>query len=105
MELEQQFINYWIALEFIFASSSSNDNTYSRIKENLVNILSACYVKRNLLYLENWMRRENMLNGGEKIMEKINTEEMEWPMENILLKYRIKNMKSHLHHKDKVKNT
>lgn len=51
------------------------------------------------------MRRENMLNGGEKIMEKINTEEMEWPMENILLKYRIKNMKSHLHHKDKVKNT
>lgn len=103
VELEQQFINYWIALEFIFASSSSNDNTYSRIKENLVNILSACYVKRNLLYLENWMRRENMLNRGENFMEKINTEEMEWPMENILLKYRIKNMKSHLHHKDKVK--
>ena len=61
VELEQQFINYWIALEFIFASSSSKDNTYSRIKENLVNILSACYVKRNLLYLENWMHREGIL--------------------------------------------
>lgn len=104
VELEQQFINYWIALEFIFASSSSNDNTYSRIKENLVNILSACYVKRNLLYLENWMRREDMLNDGENIIEKIKGEEMEWPIENILLKYRVKNMKAHLlHHKDKVK--
>lgn len=91
VELEQQFINYWIALEFIFASSSSNDNTYSRIKENLVNILSACYVKRNLLYLENWMRREDMLNDGENIIEKIKGEEMEWPIENILLKYRVKN--------------
>ena len=103
VELEQQFINYWIALEFIFASSSSKDNTYSRIKENLVNILSACYVKRNLLYLENWMHREGILNNEDDLIAKINEPEFVAGLDSILLKYRITNMKSHLHHKDKVK--
>lgn len=103
VELEQQFINYWIALEFIFASSSSKDSTYSRIKENLVNILSACYVKRNILYLENWMKREGMLEDEEKLIEMINGNEKEWTLDKILLKFRFKNMKSHLHHKDKIK--
>ena len=103
VELEQQFINYWIALEFIFASSSSKDNTYSRIKENLVNILSACYVKRNLLYLENWMNREGILNDEEDLIAKINDPELVAGLDNLLLKYRITNMKSHLHRKDKVK--
>ena len=103
VELEQQFINYWIALEFIFASSSSKDNTYSRIKENLVNILSACYVKRNLLYLENWMHREGILNDEDDLIAKINEPELVAGLDSILLKYRITNMKSHLHHKDKVK--
>lgn len=103
VELEQQFINYWIALEFIFASSSSKDSTYSRIKENLVNILSACYVKRNILYLENWMKREGLLEDEEKLIEMINGNEKEWTLDKILLKFRFKNMKSHLHHKDKIK--
>ena len=101
VELEQQFINYWVALEFIFASSSSKDNTYSRIKENLVNILTACYVKRNLLYLENWMRREGVLTDGDDLIEKINGDDLIGT--EILLKYRMKRMKSHLQHKDKVK--
>ncbi len=81
VELEQQFINYWIALEFIFASSSSKDSTYSRIKENLVNLLSACYVKRNILYLENWMKREGMLEDGENLIEMINGDEKEWTLD------------------------
>ena len=103
VELEQQFINYWIALEFIFASSSSKDNTYSRIKENLVNILSACYVKRNLLYLENWIRNGGVLDDENDLIETINNREFATSLDNILLKYRITNMKSHLHHKDKIK--
>lgn len=103
VELEQQFINYWIALEFIFASSSSKDSTYSRIKENLVNILSACYVKRNILYLENWMKRDGMLEDEENLIKMINGDEKEWTLDKILLKFRFKNMKSHLHHKDKIK--
>lgn len=52
-DIDQQFINYWIALEFIFASSSRNDNTYKRIKENLVRIMTTCYIKRNILYIKN----------------------------------------------------
>lgn len=103
VELEQQFINYWIALEFIFASSSSKDNTYSRIKENLVNILSACYTKRNLLYLENWMKVKNIMNDEDDIIAKINDDTTEWTMEDILLEYRVKNMKSHLRYKEEVK--
>lgn len=103
VELEQQFINYWIALEFIFASSSSKDNTYSRIKENLVNILSACYVKRNLLYLENWMHREGILNNEDDLIAKINEPEFVAGLDSILLKYRITNMKSHLHQKIKLR--
>lgn len=103
VELEQQFINYWIALEFIFASSSSKDSTYSRIKKNLVNILSACYVKRNILYLEHWMTREGMLEDEENLIKMINGDEKEWTLDKILLKFRFKNMKSHLHHKDKIK--
>lgn len=102
VELEQQFINYWIALEFIFASSSSNDSTYSRIKDNLVNILTACYVKRNILYLENWMKREGILNDEDKIIDKIIEDGIVWPTDKILLKFRFKNMKSHLLHKDKI---
>ena len=103
VELAPQFINYWIALEFIFASSSSKDNTYSRIKENLVNILSACYVKRNLLYLENWIRNGGVLDDENDLIETINNREFATSLDNILLKYRITNMKSHLHHKDKIK--
>lgn len=102
VELEQQFINYWIALEFIFASSSSNDSTYSRIKDNLVNILTACYLKRNILYLENWMKREGILNDEDKIIDKIIEDKIVWPADKILLKFRFKNMKSHLLHKDKI---
>ena len=102
VELEQQFINYWIALEFIFASSSSNDSTYSRIKDNLVNILTACYLKRNILYLGNWMKREGILNDEDKIIDKIIEDKIVWPADKILLKFRFKNMKSHLLHKDKI---
>ena len=31
-EIEQRFINYWIALEFIFASPRSSESTFERIK-------------------------------------------------------------------------
>ena len=48
------------------------------------------------------MKREGMLEDGENLIEMINGDEKEWTLDKILLKYRFKNMKSHLHHKDKI---
>lgn len=50
-EIEQRFINYWIALEFIFSSADKEISTYLKLKTNLVQILITCYAKRNLIYL------------------------------------------------------
>ena len=50
-EIEQRFINYWIALEFIFSTPAASDSTYRRIKENIISILISCYGKRNLSVL------------------------------------------------------
>lgn len=45
-EVEHQFINYWIGLEYLFSNYESN-NTINRIKEYLVACHSVSYVKRN----------------------------------------------------------
>ena len=102
-DIDQQFVNYWIALEFIFSSSSKNDNTYQRIKDHLVSILSTCYLKRNLLYIKNWLVKTNLILEGDDIVATINNDGFVNDLENILLKYRMKKLKSHIINRDSIK--
>ena len=102
-DIDQQFINYWIALEFIFASSSRNDNTFQRIKDNLVRIMTVCYVKRNLLYLKNWTVMTGLLDVKDDIVTKVNDDAFVESVPNILLRYRLKNMKANIRQKESIK--
>lgn len=65
IEIEQRFINYWIALEFLFSSPETEQNTYSRLKENMINILSCCYVKRNAYFLNQTLIKDSYINSDE----------------------------------------
>lgn len=103
-EIEQRFINYWIALEFIFSSPLIEENTFNRLKINLTNILSACYVERNLRYLEKILRQKHFLRSNEKINSE-NIQNLIDTQTNILLKYRLSKFKSRLFgHSDKREN-
>lgn len=94
-EIEQRFINYWIALEFIFSSPLIEENTYFRLKTNLTNILSVCYVERNLEYLESILRTKGDLATDECINE-TNIDSLIDSQTNILMKFRLKKFKSRL---------
>ncbi|MGZ5500563.1 MAG: hypothetical protein ACXWEW_05395, partial [Nitrososphaeraceae archaeon] len=61
IEIEQKFINFWIGLEYIFSSYSSDISTFSRLKQNLVTIHSLVYVKRNLKEFHEDLRRQKRL--------------------------------------------
>ena len=105
-EIEQKFINYWIGLEFIFASASSNESTYERIKEYFILVSQACYIKRNMKYLNNWLIKAHKIGSEEKYWEKndVDKDALIDSLDNILLKYRLKKMKAHLRNKDSVRN-
>ncbi|MCH5236037.1 MAG: hypothetical protein J1E16_12155 [Muribaculaceae bacterium] len=94
VEIEQRFINYWIGLEFIFSSPLIEENTYNRLKNNLINILSVCYVERNLNDLEIILRKRSILNEEENIESKEKIDNICSTLTNILLKYRLKKFKS-----------
>lgn len=94
-EIEQRFINYWIALEFIFSSPLIEENTYFRLKTNLTNILSVCYVERNLEYLESILRTKGELTDTESI-NKHNIDSLIDSQISILMKFRLKKFKSRL---------
>lgn len=105
-ELEQRFINYWIALEFIFSSPMTDDNTFTRLKTNLINVLACSYIKRNMNYLksklitEHWLDTSTDLWATETTIDEI-AEEPDLPL---LWKYKLKKMKSRLlGHSDKRK--
>lgn len=105
-EIEQKFINYWIGLEFIFASASSNESTYERIKKYFVLVSQACYIKRNMKYLNNWLIKSHKIGSEEKYWEKndVDKDALINSLDNILLKYRLKKMKAHLKSGDDVQN-
>lgn len=102
-EIEQQFINYWIALEFIFASSLSKESTFERIKKFFIEISQACYIKRNILYLNIWLIKTHRIQEDEYYWEKNDVNEFINSIDNILLKYRLLNMKSHLRNGESIK--
>lgn len=95
-EIEQKFINYWIGLEFIFASASSNESTYERIKKYFIIVSQACYIKRNMKYLNNWLIKSHKIGSEEKYWEKNDIDVLVDSLDSILLKYRLKKMKAHL---------
>jgi hypothetical protein len=55
IEIEHQFINYWIGMEYLF--SNYKDSTFTRIKELLPCMQTIIYVKRNLREYHNNVSR------------------------------------------------
>ena len=107
-DVEQQFINYWIALEFIFASPEASASTFTRLKSNIENILASCYIKRNIVVLEKLLRKAKILQNEETVLDitaRSNAEKELSQANNILILYRFKLIKPLLDgHCDKRKN-
>jgi hypothetical protein len=95
-ELEQRFINYWIALEFLFSSPESSETTFNRIKEYLPIILTSCYVKRNLYALNQYLINNNLLTSGDLYWERSDIEQYIDNIDSIMLRYKLKSMKSRI---------
>ena len=101
LEIEQRFINYWIGLEFLFASPEISDSTFLRMKQYLISIMTSCYVKRNILNLVDWMKEFDCSIDVFKDDASIDSFTAKEGL-NILMFYRLKRMKMHLHHTDKT---
>ena len=114
-ELEQRFVNYWIALEFLFSSPEVEESTFLRLKKNLTNVLVASYMKRNILAMrkklikngtlrrddKNWPMQESGLN---QLIDEQDFNSLVERQSSVLLKYHLKQMKSILYgHSDKRK--
>lgn len=103
-DIELRFINYWIALEFIFSSPVSNEHTYGRLNKHLVNILCASYIGRNVSYLDTLLIADGSLEKGKTLS---NLTEKEWgqlinKVADRRTQYRLCKMKSHLHSKENI---
>lgn len=101
LEIEQRFINYWIGLEFLFSSPEISDSTFMRMKQYLISIMTSCYVKRNILNLVDWMKEFDCSIDVFKDSSSIDSFTAKKGL-NILMFYRLKRMKKHLHHTDKT---
>lgn len=105
-EIGQRFINYWIALEFIFASPHTSENTFTRLKSYLIDVLSVSYVRRNMDYLKEKLVAEGFIASDYNLWESSNlldaiADRVGLPL---IWKYKLKVMKSRLFtHSDKLK--
>ena len=84
----------------------TDDNTYTRLKTNLINVLASSYIKRNMNYLksklkaEGWLDIQTDLWASERNIDEI----AEKPDLPLIWKYKLKKMKSRLlGHRDKRK--
>lgn len=104
-EIEQRFLNYWIGLEFIFSTPRSGDSTFSRLMEMFPTIKTLYYLKRNVSNLDSRLQERGLLGENDSFgnLSEAQMDVVFSGTTDILLKYRIKRMKSHLHHHDKVK--
>lgn len=105
-DLESRFVNYWIALEFIFSSPISHENTFTRIKKHLVNVLCYSYISRNVRYLDSLLKKDGALAENESI---VNKAENEWgaiidKVTDKRTQYRLCQMKANLRSKDSIAN-
>lgn len=94
-EIEQQFLNYWIALEFLFSSADTEENTYKRIKEFMLDVMMCSYAKRNMSYLEHKLIKAGVLPADKRLKD-LTVAEIDSFATNssILLRYRLKKHKS-----------
>jgi len=95
MEIEEKFLNYWIAIEFLFSSPLSTEKTFERLRDNLSTILYCCYGKRNLEYLNDSLHKSGTLPDDENFWEKDDLTSLINRQTSLLLKYRIIRMKRH----------
>lgn len=105
-EIDQRFINYWIALEFIFASPHTSENTYTRLKTYLIDVLAVSYIKRNVDYLRDKLVAEGIIAEGHNLWETKETLDAiaNKPDLPLIWKYKLKKMKSRVFsHEDKLK--
>lgn len=104
-EMEQRFLNYWIGLEFVFATPRSGDSTFARLKDKFPQMKTLYYLKRNVSDLDSILRKKRLIGDGESFgnMTVAQIDTVFNAATDILLKYRISNMKSHLHDHEKVK--
>ena len=105
-EIEQRFINYWIALEFVFASPHTNENTFTRLKSYLVDILAVSYVGRNVGYLNNKLVEAGIISSDDDIWQSVDVLDSvaERPDLPLIWKYKLKKMKARLFtHTDKMR--
>lgn len=97
-EIGQRFINYWIALEFIFASPHTSENTFTRLKTYLVDILAVSYVRRNVDYLRERLVIEGFIEKGYDLWDTADSIDAVASRADLPLiwKYKLKIMKSRL---------
>ncbi len=103
-DIELRFVNYWIALEFIFSSPLSHENTFTRIKKHLVNILCCSYISRNIKYLDELLHSEGVL-ALDKSLTKMT--DKDWGSLIDLVKdrrtqYRLCKLKSQMHSEENI---
>lgn len=98
-EIEQKYINYWLALEFMFSSPLNTESTFNRIKINLVNLLVCCYIKRNMTFVNKELKRVNVINQDELFWKK-KDEDLKVliaQLDSPLLSFRLSKMKSRIY--------
>ncbi len=96
VEMEQRFINYWIALEFLFSSPETNENTFTRLKTHLINILYCSYPRRNVLFLNEELVKKGYIESGTCFSIE-NIDDLISRITSPLLKYRMHDIKSKLY--------
>ena len=101
----QKLVNYWVALEFLFSSPKASETTIARLEKNIINVLSSCYAKRRLLFLNVLVRKEKRLAVKKHIWE-MNADEITIladKMPTQLMRYHLLMIKRHLYgHRDKA---
>ncbi len=105
-EIDQRFINYWIALEFIFASPHTSENTYTRLRAYLVDVLAVSYVHRNVDYIKDKLVSEGIITNDYNLWETVDSLDAVADKDGLPLiwKFKLKVMKSRLFtHEDKLK--
>lgn len=103
VEMDQKFINYWIALEFLFSAAASDESSYSRIQQYLVTILDSIYVKRELQALNNWLVKVKYFGCNKEDWEDLKLDSLISSATNPLLKYRLRKYKSYLDNEGEFK--
>lgn len=104
-DIEHKFLNYWIAMEYLYTNPSNpQSNTIGRIKNYYPKIHSAFYWTRKIIYFKNLLDRIEIsnVNGIDVTFETLQKSEVydniiaEYKEVNPLLYYKSKQLKTEL---------